>query len=102
MCRALIEHMSDHNVRVFVSLAGPQAGMFGRESALVVIQYYLVIAATVQPLYIARIYNLFVCVSSIDAYSRHLPPFQPFLVPNVVKNFLGVSSSASVRNRIYL
>lgn len=41
LCRALIEHMSDHNVRVFVSLAGPQAGMFGRESALVVIQYYL-------------------------------------------------------------
>lgn len=40
LCRALIEHMSDHNVRVFVSLAGPQAGMFGSGSALVIVIYW--------------------------------------------------------------
>ena len=34
LCRTLIEHMSDHNVRVFVSLAGPQGGMFGSGLAL--------------------------------------------------------------------
>lgn len=40
LCRVLIEHMSDHNVRVFVSLAGPQAGIFGSGSALLIVIYW--------------------------------------------------------------
>merc|ERR1719474_2393689 len=29
ICRCLIEYLSDHNVRHFVSLAGPQEGVYG-------------------------------------------------------------------------